>query len=490
MSLEFFQPFEEDEEAAKAEAEAAAAAARSRQHERLREILEDDDEDEEKAEKAKKDKPEEEDGFFARFKGKLPGLEVDHEEEEPSPAEQAVVLPFVRPGETEEEPYVHPIDVEPTIVEPENPLGESDELTSAEDFEPSPELIPTPPVDTVAEDEPETESEAEAEPDLPEEPDKPVELSPAPPAEASVADIEPDEPEIPTPPIPPTPPVPASPVGGSSAGSGGGTPSIPGGRPPVPIPSGESSPDAGQDMDDFATHREVNRKATIAGIAGAAGGAWLGAAKARKMDAAAEDRALEREEAIEKRVEAHDRALAARQARLEEEQEALRLKHEKQERQRRLETADQAQKQRETQAEIAQTERAPKPQPLQERYSPDVHDRIPPQEAFRELTGMEQPKPRTLEQERRHEVKDNPSQVPVSYTQVDPTSPWNHTAQSGPQASRSTLMNIGGPVATPLQPTPQPSKSGIDPTIKKAAISGVITGAVILAALIVFALLR
>jgi len=490
MSMEFSSPFEDQEDAAAAEAaEAAAAAARSRQQERLREILEDDDDDE-KAEKRKKDKSEEaeeDEGFFARFKGKLPGMEVEKEEEE----QEAVILPFARPAEIpEEEAYINPDTIEPTIVEPETPFGDDDEL------------MPEPPVEKVSEevaDEAPQEDEVEAEPaavekvveaedsEEDESEDDPV-IPPAAvtPSSASVVDAEPDdEPDPLIPPVPPTPPAAATSTAGS-AGGGGASPVIAGARPPVPPSTGGGSPESDVDLSDFATHREVNRKATLAGIVGAAGGAWLGGRKAAKLDSAAEKRALEREEAIEERVEAHDRALAARQASLEHEQDALRLKHEKLERQRRLEEAQVNQKQQ----EANRTERAPRPQPLQERYSPDVHDRVPPQVAFRELTGMEQPKPRTIEQERRHEVKDDPSQVPVSYTQTDPSSPWNQSNPSGPQASRSTLMNIGGPMATPEPPAPQAAKTSLDPTIKKAAISGAVTGIIILGVLIAFALLR
>lgn len=117
----------------------------------------------------------------------------------------------------------------------------------------------------------------------------------------------------------------------------------------------------------------------------------------------------------------------------------------------------------------------------QETYSPDVHDRIPPRLAFEKLTGIEQPEPMSLEQERKFEVKDDPSQAPASYSQADPASPWQQQSSSpaGPQAQRATMLKLG---SQSNMPTVGVSNQATRPLqmYRKAIISGAVAGAVIL----------
>lgn len=114
-------------------------------------------------------------------------------------------------------------------------------------------------------------------------------------------------------------------------------------------------------------------------------------------------------------------------------------------------------------------------------YTPERHDKIPPSQAFEQLTGMEVPLPRTLEQERRFEVKDEASAVPAAYTQVNPVQPPAITPIVAPQATRSALVGLGPSTDNPHAPNPAQSP---DQTYKQAVVSGLVTAVVLLAIMI------
>lgn len=114
-------------------------------------------------------------------------------------------------------------------------------------------------------------------------------------------------------------------------------------------------------------------------------------------------------------------------------------------------------------------------------YTPERHDKIPPKQAFEQLTGMEVPLPRTLEQERRFEVKDEASTVPVAYTQVNASQSQGVAPVVAPQATRSALVGLGPSTDNPHAADPARSP---DPTYKQAVVSGLVTAVVLLAVLI------
>lgn len=117
-----------------------------------------------------------------------------------------------------------------------------------------------------------------------------------------------------------------------------------------------------------------------------------------------------------------------------------------------------------------------------EPYNPEHHDNIPPQEAFEELTGMEVPPPRNLEQERRFEVKDDPGVVPAQYTQAVSSPGASAPPAVAPQSNRGALVGLG-----PSTDHHAPSKPVSSPqsVYKQAVVSGVVTAIVLLAIAIV-----
>ncbi len=259
------------------------------------------------------------------------------------------------------------------------------------------------------------------------------------------------------------------------------------------------TPATGVETDDFATHREASRKALLAGAAGV-GAAIVANSRAKKRESKIEHRSEKRDQEMNKKVEKHHRTTSAEQARLRREMEAVKYAEKANDHQT---TTDEVQQRVEQalghdmdrpgkveaplQAEIPpETGEAPSPEPVEETYSPDVHDRIPPHIAFEQLTGIEQPLPRTLEQERRHEVKDDPSKTPVSYTQPDLDSPWNHPVSNSPQSARSTLVGLGA--APTIPPNHQLPARTPNQTYKKAIISGAIMAAVVLVGFMIFML--
>jgi hypothetical protein len=378
-------------------------------------------------------------GIFERLAGESPEVvEVDQTEESPQETESHFSLPILEAPDAEkdkeEEPLVEPHHVEPVTVDPE--------VIPVDDAE-----------DSIRREQP-LQQQATRE------------------VEEPVPEVAPED-EDPEPITLPTPFPPAVPM------------------PPVPE---MSIPTPELDTDDFATHREASRKAVLAGAAGV-GAAIIANSKAKRREHTMEQKSLKRDEDLSEKIERQQRQTEITQANLRRELESNQQPQPGPERTpvapvevppEVSQKAEQAPLKEEDRRK-SPSEQAPRPQPLQEKYSPDVHDRIPPKVAFEQLTGIEQPLPRTLEQERRHEVKDVASKTPVSYTQIDPQSPWHQPQSQSPQSARSTLMGLGSNSTTPLDHQ-LPARTPSHP-YKKAIVSGAVTAAVILSAFAVFMLL-
>lgn len=428
----------------------------------LKEFLKTDDEEEEKK------------GFFSRLK--LPGLTVDKAEEVPEePAEQEPERPFslslIGGAEISEPDEVKQHDVEPEVFHPETPLFE-EEITPS--FDAAPEQ--------------EAPEAVDKEPEIDDLMQRPL-YRQQPLQKAAERDFDAPSPVAESEPEPEAVATPVTPVVGGS--SGGATP------PPLPTVMGggpgprppEASRDDDPDAPEYATREEARDLAARAGAVGAGVGI-IGALfvnrRAKKREKKLEHRSKKRDTLLDKKIEAHKQETEVHQT----EQERMRRHLEEvREQQRASDAAHQQALRIERQARTVtqqrgQAEQTPRPQPLQETYSPDVHDRVPPKVAFEQLTGIEQPKSRSVEQERRHEVKDDPSKIPVSYTQADPNAPWNQQSQS-PQSARSTLVNLG---SNQTPSAHKPTSPASNSTYKKAAISGVITAIVILAVLLALVL--
>lgn len=396
-------------------------------------------------------------GLLERLSSDQPELaEVDQPEESPQENEAAFSLSILGESEAEpvaeQEPLVEPHHTQPTVVAPE--MLAEDEAEPAD--EPEEFTLRQQPLQQQA-----TQEAIYAEP----------EATPAPEAEPVT---EPDEPE--DEPILPAPPTYTPP--GAVPGATVAETAVPFTGPMV-------------ETDDFATHREATRKAMLAGAAGV-GAAIVANSRAKSRETKIEERAEEREQALQKQVERNQRQTEAQQASLRRQLETNQYADNASDQPPRPvpETPQKPRPERvtpPTNKGQGRSEWAPKPQPLNETYSPDVHDRIPPKVAFEQLTGIEQPQPRTLEQERRHEVKDAASKTPVSYTQIDPQSPWHQPQSNSPQSARSTLMGLGSNTSVPLDHQ-LPARTPSHP-YKKAIVSGAVTAAVILSAFAVFMLI-
>lgn len=394
--------------------------------EKLKKILgfEDDDEDDEEEPGTKKKK-----GVFKRLFSNIPGVVgMDHAEEAPEPpVERNFSLAFLGAPETDES-LIQPHEAEPaTVVEPE-----ADEpMPPAEEHEPT--LSPPP-----------------------------IEAAPAPVAAE-------EEPEVP--PLPPTPtyrpPVaPPMPLDAYPLRPAAPEHDTPG---PTPVPETE----------DFVTKREAKRYAKEASHE-----ATKKAKKeAKKREHKIEEKATERIEDLREQADLERYRQQVREAALRHQirdQEPVAVRQEAP-----------------APIPVPVPERAPKPQPVSieqprpvhasETYSPDVHDQIPPRVAFEKLTGVEPPRARSLEQERRFEVQDVASKTPASYARADLTSPWQQPVSSAPQSHRATMVNLGSS-NTPT-PTPTPRPPATNQPYKTAVISGVVTAAVLLAVFLAIAVL-
>lgn len=423
-----------------------------------------DDEDDDAETDGKKKKR---DGFFGRLPNLL-GIDKAEELEEPT-VERPFALPFVQPPETitpeqptaEDDTLVHPHHITPMVIAPA-PLLETDEFTdgSLED------------VTRVADEDELIPDATHAVPDLPlaEAPSEPLET--------------PDEPESSTDPedVPPVePPRPDIPVPGD-------------GSPELTMGGGYVPP---HEHPQYATHQEVDRRANQAALVGVGAAIVTGLAansRAKSRERKLERRTQERDEVLEKKLADHRREVEAQQAKIRTDIEArhrvtaipehpsessqtLRRQTPSNERQ----TPDVIQA--EGQSRPPHAPEMPMPRPLRERYNPEKHDHIPPARAFEQLTGMEKPKPQTPEQERRHEIMDDPSKVPTAYTQIDPNSPWNSRSTAATyNSSRSSLMNLSSHHVDTASRYGKPDHNDV---YKKAAISGVITAAVILGVVLV-----
>lgn len=279
-------------------------------------------------------------------------------------------------------------------------------------------------------------------------------------------------------------------AGGAAATTGGGaTGATPGGRgaPPIAggnLPPGTYAPGAPvptmEANNNYATRQEAAGYALLTGAGALVGAEFLSRRRDKKI-----------EKKTEKHFKAQEKKIDKQKEELEEHQE--RLQRQVQEHQAELERHKKIEKPQPRRDEREQTsvgvpkraatvDRAPHPQPLRETYSPDVHDRVPPKVAFEQLTGIEQPKYRSLEQERRHEVKDDPSKTPVSYAQPDLTSPWQQTTK---QQSQTTTTPVDPTPTISAAPAPSKPTSAMHDTYKNAAISGIVTAAVILAIILI-----
>jgi len=413
--------------------------------ERLKEIFDLEDEDDEEEPDGKKK------GVFRRLFSKIPGVvDIDKAEEAPDASktvERPFSLPFLGSPETsDEETLVAPHEVEASVIHPEATISDDS------DFE---ELVADLPEQLL-------EEEAEEEPDQPTlQRTQPLQQQ----ATSEVADDtkpEADVDEEPTAPIPTT---------HSAYG------------PPPPKPPSEviaAAEPTVVETDDFATHRQATRKATLAGAVGV-GAAIVANSRAKSREQELEQRTEDRQAELNKTVESNKQ---------QTEQHLTQLRRQLEDERSKVGPTPRVVEQPKAENQPVQqpAEQAQKLQSNAEVYSPDVHDRIPPKIAFEKLTGIEQPLPRSLEQERRHEVKDDPSKVPQLYTQVDQHPTETPTNTIGRHSARSNLMNLNPmPAPSPQPVTPQKT---LDPTYKKAAVSGIVTGLVILGALIAFAALR
>lgn len=406
--------------------------------EKLRKILgfESDDEDDEEESDGTKKK-----SIFKKLFSKIPGVvDVDTAEEAPAATERSFSLSFLGAPEVDES-IVQPHEAEEaTVVEPEAQAFDSEIVPPAEEIEHVPEPVEPyqPPIN----------------PELPE----PIET--ASPIEA--------EPEVPDPPV--VTPIPSPVAQPIFAGGGGPAPVTQEHRvtDPSPIPETE----------DFITRRE-----------------------AKHRDKKVEKAANVREHKITKKTEERDEALKERikdtVAQFETEKARLRRQIEEQHAAAEFTPVPRSVLEQPPRPQIV-TKEAPRPvvetaqpqqRPLQrETYSPDVHDHMPPKEAFEKLTGIEPQRRRSLEEERRFEVKDEPSKVPVRYTQIDEASASQRVPQAAAQTQRSKLISLGA--APAVESVPQQAPATQDTVYKKAVISGAVTAVVVLGAILAFALLR
>jgi hypothetical protein len=141
---------------------------------------------------------------------------------------------------------------------------------------------------------------------------------------------------------------------------------------------------------------------------------------------------------------------------------------------------------------LRQPEKAPRPQPVDRTYRRELSDNMSVEERLRRTVPLEErPVATPLEQERRHEVKDEPGKLPTAYMQPAQQVPADQIpagsgGPSAPGATRSHLVSLGGPMVSPL---PQPAKAVHHTSYKKAIISGAVTALVIIGVLIAIVVL-
>lgn len=325
----------------------------------------------------------------------------------------------------------------------------------------------------------EKKPEASDRPEIPDTPDIAESASPAEETKEAAAPepelIESSEEE---PPVPPPVEGPTAPVPAGSHDDG-----VPRVRAP------EAAVADAHEHDEYATHREVNRKATIAGVAGV-GAAIIANSKAKSRERKVEDRSQKRDEVLNEKIKSQGRESEthqARQTRLREELAQEQLRTEQMRRQMRSAEHPAPVRTASPREERApHTEEALQSATTQEVYSPDVHDRLPTQTSAEKRAGIEQPLPRSVELERRFEVQDDPTKVPVSYTRVNSDSRQHPQAPAARQFNRSTLVSLGTHTTAPVSPK---TATQTAQTYKKAAISGAVAAVVVVLGVIAFAVL-
>lgn len=387
----------------------------------LDEEEEDDDSEDEPGKKKKK-------GLFRRFFSKVPGVvDVDKAEESPQQTEASFSLPFLSapestPEESTEAPIVQPHQVEPTVVTPEQPLFNiEDEFTEEE---------------TV------------------------VELRPQHSQPHSQTEITPDEPaeEEPEPSVPDS--------------SGHIPPMMPGGVPINQVTrTVETTP---QDSD---SHKEDDpHKPTIASS--------LGIGRPRTPHEA-DKRAKKREKHLKEQLEQKSKQ---REKKL----------HKKIESTKEQAAIDQEQLRRRIAELSAHQERPPyirpekPPTPAVEKpkvmppqpQSPRPQFETQPFKVEEQTQQLEQQPPRPLEQERRFEVKDEPTQLPTTYSQPVPHS----QPQQQPAITPPLVPQPVSPPPAPVQ-TGKPARSAMNQAYTTAVVSGVAVAAVFLAIILTIATL-
>ena len=251
------------------------------------------------------------------------------------------------------------------------------------------------------------------------------------------------------------------------------------------------APNPNNNPNNYATRPEAKGYAAVAGIVGV-GAAVIANSRAKSREGKLEHRSEKRDKALDKKIETQREAFEARQARMQqqlEKQETREEQRAKIEPEPVVQYVERSRAQPEPKAEKPRTvDNVIEAKPQQETYSPDVHDRAPARDGFESpADSIEQPLPQAVEQQRRFEVKDDPTKLPVSYTQADFTAPRPQPTTPAPQAP--TGNDYIGPTHTPLSSAPKKTPSAMHQTYQTAIISGVVTAAVLLAAVLAIALL-
>jgi hypothetical protein len=417
---------------------------------RVKEIMgiEDDDDDEEEDDGTPNKKKKK--GFFKRMFGVATGANVEKPEplppaeETPAEVEPAFALPFLQAPELEADPLVQPHHQETEVVTPEEPLFDIES-----DAETTDETAPANP-----------EAEAEAYIlDLQEQIlqqhqaheilnqdiyDTDPEEAPDTPAESNTVEATPAADEAPE---------------GSTIGTG----------------QSSHSPEAGGLTPQESIHPPQSPESFAAILA-------------RNRAKERHDRKLEKEvtqkvdkklsKRFKKQLEAYKHRSSAERAQPIQPVAASQVEHRRPSTHG-IEAARPVHTQPTVERHVAQ------PPGAREVYRPEVHDEVPPEVAFQQLTGIEQPGYRSLEAERRFEVKDDPTKVPAAYTQTHQPTPGKPVfAQPPTPTHQDDFTNLG---STPPMPPTQKSKTPQPYTT--AMVSGVATAVVILAILIILAII-
>ncbi len=300
-----------------------------------------------------------------------------------------------------------------------------------------------------------------------------------------------------------TPPPPESipePTAENSDDGGSEEPPIPPARPPAGVPPfiagggggegdygerrtviQETTPPESIDTSDFATHREVNKKAGLAFAGGVVGGALLARRGSEKRDKVVVEESKQRDAVLKQELEvqkANTDTLKQQHQRLREQVEQERQRHAEQP------PPPEPVKKIETQPQPPLIKRPARRPNLMEKPNPTSgHETT----VNREIT----PRPVALEQDRRHEINHEPKTQLVNspLTPLDNSSGYRASNQSFRHDSANNSLYANPDSQSDKPAVPLASKP-LSETYKKAAISGVATAVVLLAILLVISLAR